>query len=105
VTGGFNVYSKEDEDALHAHPDVLLAAGVGVPDPRWGEAVHALVTVAPGTAPSPEELTAWVKERQGPGHAPRSIRLVDEIPRTSLGKIDKRAVRAAVAAPAAQPSA
>lgn len=95
VTGGFNVYSKEVEDALCSHPDVLLAAVVGVPDPRWGEAVHAMVTVAPGTAPSPEDLMAWVKKRKGSVHAPKTVSFVDDLPKTMLGKIDKKAIRSA----------
>ena len=90
VSGGFNVYPKEVEEALHEHPDVRAAAVVGVPDPLWGEAVVALVCLVDGANASADELRAWVRERKGPVCTPKQIKLVDELPQTALGKINKK---------------
>ncbi|MBL7499086.1 AMP-binding protein [Frankia sp. CNm7] len=98
VSGGFNVFPREIEDALSAHPAVAAAAAVGVPDEKWGEAVKAVVVLRAGTPASPEqlaaELTALVKERKGPHHAPKSVEFVDALPLTAVGKPDKKALRA-----------
>ncbi len=93
VTGGFNVYSREVEDAIAEHPSVAVAAVIGVPDPKWGEAVTAMVVRRPGAQVSAEELMLQVKERKGATHAPKRIEFVDELPTTSLGKVDKKALR------------
>jgi fatty-acyl-CoA synthase len=94
VTGGFNVYPREIEDVLGAHPQVANCAVVGVPDAHWGEAVKAVVVLRPGAAPCAEELIALVRERKGPVQAPKTVNFVDAIPVTSLGKPDKKALRA-----------
>jgi fatty-acyl-CoA synthase len=90
ITGGFNVYPKEIEQALFAHPKVRDACVIGVPDEKWGEAVKAVV-VADGAAE--EELRIWVRERKGSVMAPKSVDFVDAIPLTPLGKHDKPALR------------
>ncbi|RDI68185.1 AMP-binding protein [Nocardia pseudobrasiliensis] len=92
VTGGFNVYSREVEDVLVQHPAVGQAAVIGVPDPKWGEAVLAVViTNAPVTA---DELIAFVKEHKGSVHAPKRVEFVDSLPLTAVGKPDKKQLRA-----------
>ena len=71
ITGGFNVYSTEVEQALSAHPDVQDCAVVGRPDDKWGERVVAVVQPHPGTAPDPADLMAFVKERIGSREDPQ----------------------------------
>jgi len=95
ISGGFNVYPKEVEHVLFSHPAVADACVVGVPDAKWGEAVKALVVTADETPLAAEELIAYVKQRKGSVLAPKTIEFVDAIPLTSVGKHDKKAVRAA----------
>ncbi len=90
ISGGFNVYPKEVEQALFAHPAVRDACVIGVPDEKWGEAVKAVV-VAEGV--SGDELIAWVRERKGPVLTPKTVDFVDAIPLTAVGKHDKPALR------------
>lgn len=93
VSGGFNVFPKEVEDALHAHPAVAVAAVVGVPDEKWGEAVKAVVVLKAGMKASEEELIRICKQKKGSIMAPKSIDFVEGIPLTPLGKPDKKALR------------
>ena len=94
ISGGFNVYPREIEDVLAADPSVSMVAVIGVPDPKWGEAVKAFVVPRPGATPDTEALIASVKQRKGPHHAPKSIEVVDQLPLTKVGKIDKKVLRA-----------
>jgi len=94
ISGGFNVYPREIEDVLADDPSVSAAAVIGVPDPKWGEAVKAFVVPRPGTAPDTAALIATVRARKGPHHAPKSIDVVDQLPMTKVGKIDKKVLRA-----------
>lgn len=93
VTGGFNVFPREVEDVLMAHDGVAQAAVIATPDPKWGEAVTALVVPKRGSSVTAEELIALVKERKGGPHAPKRIEFVDALPVTAVGKIDKKALR------------
>jgi acyl-CoA synthetase (AMP-forming)/AMP-acid ligase II len=86
-TGGEKVHPAEVEDALLSHPAVRDAVVVGVPDPTWGERVAAIVAVGTSTA-RPEELTAHLRQRLAGYKIPRSIQVVDELPRTPTGKIE-----------------
>jgi fatty-acyl-CoA synthase len=97
VTGltSSNVYSRTVEDVLHAHPAVGAAAVIGVPDASLGEAVHAVVQLRAGAAATADELRRWCVGRLNALWAPRSVELVERLPLTELGKIDKRALRAA----------
>lgn len=94
VSGGFNVFPREVEDVLSSHPDVAMAAVIGVPHPKWGEAVTALIVAKPGKRPSGESLIELVKQRKGGTHAPKRIEFVDSLPLTGVGKVDKKALRA-----------
>jgi len=94
ISGGFNVYPREVEDALVAHPGVSQAIVIGVPDPKWGEAVMAYVVRSPGAEVSEQALKAHVRELRGPVHAPKFIEFLDSMPLTALGKPDRKALRA-----------
>ena len=96
VSGGENVYPAEVEAVLREHPAVADAAVVGVPDERWGEACAAFVVLHAGSSPSEEELRAFSRERLAGFKVPRSIAFVHELPRSSLGKVLKDELRAAV---------
>jgi long-chain acyl-CoA synthetase len=93
VSGGENVYPAEVENALMAHPEVADVGVVGVPDERWGEAVHAVIVKAPGTDPEPAALIAFARERLAGFKCPKSITFVDALPRNPSGKILKRELR------------
>jgi fatty-acyl-CoA synthase len=94
ISGGFNIYPREVEDALMAHHAVASAAVIGIPDDKWGEAVKAFVVLKPGGNKNAAELQAHVKDRRGAPWSPKSIDFVDAIPVTGLGKIDRKALRA-----------
>jgi fatty-acyl-CoA synthase len=94
ITGGFNVFSREVENVLATHPAVAEVVVLGVPDERWGEAVKAVVRLRPGASATSAELQDLVRERKGAVHAPKSVDFVVELPKTSVGKPDKKAIRA-----------
>ncbi|MFI6868959.1 long-chain fatty acid--CoA ligase [Nocardia sp. NPDC050406] len=94
VTGGENVYSAEVENALAAHPAIAACAVIGVPDPQWGERVHAVVVCQPGTTITLEELRTHAKTLVAGYKAPRSLELTESLPVSGAGKILKRELRA-----------
>jgi malonyl-CoA/methylmalonyl-CoA synthetase len=89
ISGGLNVYPREVEDVLLAHPAVAEAAVVGTPSEEWGEVVSAFV-VPSGDPPDPDELLAFVAERLAAFKRPRRLEFVDSLPRNALGKVVKR---------------
>ena len=89
ISGGFNVYPADVEPAIGAHPAVADCAVFGVPDPKWGEAVHAAVQLATGAEARPEEIIAFVRDRLGPVRTPKTVTFYDSIPRNQLGKLQK----------------
>jgi long-chain acyl-CoA synthetase len=90
---GYKVWPREVEDVLAEHPAVREAAVVGVPDEKRGETVKAFVSVKPGSTVTPEELIAHCKERMAAYKYPRTVVLVDELPKTVTGKILRRELR------------
>jgi long-chain acyl-CoA synthetase len=92
IRNGYNVYPREVEEVLYAHPDVLEAAVVGVPDPRIGEEVVALVRPRPGSGCEPAAVQDWVRERVAAYKYPRHVILVDALPTGPTGKILKREI-------------
>ena len=95
ITGGENVYSVEVENILYEHPAVLEAAVIGVPDPKWGEAVKAVVSLKPGCSATEEEPIEFCKSRIAKYKAPKSVDFVNELPKTGSGKIYKKGLREA----------
>ena len=91
--GGDKVFPREVEEVLHEHPDVVEAAVIGVPHPALGEEVRAVVTLRPLATATGGELRDFVMERVAAHKYPRTVDVVDEIPKTATGKILKRAIR------------
>ena len=98
ITGGFNVYSSEVEQAVSAHPSVQDCAVVGLPDDKWGERVVAVIQPAAGATIDADELTAFVKARLGSVKAPKQIEVWDDLPRSKVGKVLKTDIKARLAA-------
>ena len=98
ITGGFNVYSAEVEQAVMQHPAVQDCAVVGLPDEKWGERVTAVVQVRDGATVDAEELRSFVKERIGSVKAPKQVVVRDDLPRSKVGKVLKGEIRAALLA-------
>ena len=93
ITGGFNVYSVEVERVMAEFPGIKQAAVVGLPDEKWGEIVTAAVITDPSVSLSEAALLAYIKEHLGSVKTPKRLELVDELPLTPLGKVDKKALR------------
>ncbi|WP_328660249.1 long-chain-fatty-acid--CoA ligase [Nocardia salmonicida] len=93
VSGGENVYSVEVENALASHPAVAACAVIGVPDPHWGERVHAVVACRAGATLELADARAHLKDLIAGYKAPRSLDIVDELPVSGAGKILKRELR------------
>jgi long-chain acyl-CoA synthetase len=103
IRGGFNVFPRDVEEALLEHPAVGAAAVVGKPDARLGEEVAAFVSLRPGRTATADELVEFAKTRVGAHKYPREVRIVDAVPLTPVGKVDRKAVRALLAQPAPAP--
>ncbi len=97
ITGGYNVYPREIDEVLYAHADVLEAATVGVPDDYRGEVIKAYVALKPGAKATAEDLRVHCAANLAKYKIPATIELVPEVAKTTVGKIDKKALRAAAA--------
>jgi long-chain acyl-CoA synthetase len=93
ISGGVNIYPAEVEATLSEHPAVEDCAVFGIPDDEWGEAVHAAVTLTPGTAAQPAELIEWCRGRLAAFKCPRTIDVLDALPREASGKLKKHLLR------------
>jgi acyl-CoA synthetase (AMP-forming)/AMP-acid ligase II len=93
VTGGENVYSVEVENVVAKHPAVAACAVIGIPDPEWGEAVHAVVVLKAGAQATPDEIREHAKAHIAGYKAPRSVEFVPALPVSGAGKILKRELR------------
>jgi long-chain acyl-CoA synthetase len=92
LSGGFNVYPRDVEEALYMHPQVREAAVIGVPDAFLGEAVKAFVVPRAGTSPTPEEIIVFCREHLTGYKVPRSVELRESLPKTLIGKVLRRAL-------------
>ena len=92
-TGGYKVSALEIEEALRVHPSIAELAVVGVPDATWGDAVTACVVLRPGQTLDLEALRTWSKERLAPYKVPRALHVLAELPRNSMGKVQKVVLR------------
>ncbi|MGD8190091.1 long-chain-fatty-acid--CoA ligase [Brevibacillus ginsengisoli] len=93
VTGAENVYSVEVENVVYTHPVVLEAAVIGIPDPKWGEAVHAVVVLKKDQQVAEEELIEHCRHYLAKYKVPKSVEFVAELPKSGAGKILKRHLR------------
>ncbi|MEV0094033.1 AMP-binding protein [Streptomyces sp. NPDC050738] len=93
LRGGFNVYPRDIEDTLLTHPDIASAGVVGRPDDRLGEEVVAYVTPRPGCVLDPAGLVAYARERLAANKYPREVHVLEQLPLTSVGKLDRKALR------------
>lgn len=94
IVGGYNVFPREIDEVLYAHPAVADAAAIGVADDHYGEVIHAWVTLKPGATDTAEDMMAYCAENLAKYKVPRNIFVEDAIPKTTVGKIDKKALRA-----------
>jgi fatty-acyl-CoA synthase len=95
ISGGENVYPSEVENLIGSHPEVKEVAVIGLPDPIWGERVHAVVVAHDGAAVTEAELVAWCRDRIAGYKRPRSAAFItdEEMPRTATGKIMHRVLK------------
>ncbi|MBW1768344.1 MAG: long-chain fatty acid--CoA ligase [Deltaproteobacteria bacterium] len=94
ISGGENIYPREIEEAIIKHPSVREVAVVGVPDPKWGEAIKAVVVLVPGRSATEEELISFCKDNIASYKKPKSVDFVAGVPKNNYGKVLKRELRA-----------
>jgi acyl-CoA synthetase (AMP-forming)/AMP-acid ligase II len=93
VSGGYNVYPREVEDVLTAHPAVREAVVVGLPHEKWGEVVTAFVAVREGQMVAPDALIDFARAQLAAYKVPKDVRFIDEVPKSAVGKLLRRAIR------------
>jgi long-chain acyl-CoA synthetase len=93
IRGGFNVFPRDVEDVLLAHPAVAMAGVVGRRDERLGEEIVAFVSLRPGSQATPAEITEFARGRLAAHKYPREVTILDSVPLTSVGKLDRKALR------------
>ncbi|MEL7108589.1 MAG: long-chain-fatty-acid--CoA ligase [Pseudomonadota bacterium] len=93
VSGGENVYPAEVENAIFGHPDIADVAVIGIPDEKWGEAVKAIIVPKDAATPSEESVIAWAKARIAGYKCPKSVDVIDALPRNPSGKILRKDLR------------
>ena len=94
ITGGENVYPAEVESAIYGHPDVLEVAVIGVPDEKWGEAVKAFCVPKPDHVIDANSIIEWSRSRIAGFKVPKSVDVIEALPRNPSGKILRRQLRA-----------
>jgi acyl-CoA synthetase (AMP-forming)/AMP-acid ligase II len=102
ISGGYNIYPREIEDVIAEVPGVLEVAVVGVSDAEWGQRVTAMFTMAPGATVSPEAVMEHCRSRMASYKKPKDVRIVEEFPLNSTGKIAKKVLREQLEAEAAK---
>jgi len=94
ISGGENIYPREIEEVLCKHPAVREVAVIGVPDPKWGEAIRAVISLVPGESVTAQEILLFCAQHIARYKVPKSVDFVDELPKSNYGKILKREIRA-----------
>ncbi|MFW5748117.1 MAG: acyl-CoA synthetase [Chloroflexota bacterium] len=94
ISGGENIYPAEIENVIQGHPAVAEVAVIGVPDEKWGEVGHAIIALKKGQSLTPDTIMAYMGERLAKYKIPRSVQFVEAIPKTAVGKIDKKMLAA-----------
>ena len=92
-SGGSNIYPREIEEKILAHPDISEVAVLGVPDPVWGEIGVAVCVARPGAMMQPELLLAWLESRLARYKMPKHVVFWPEMPKSAYGKITKKLIR------------
>lgn len=93
IVGGYNVYPREVEEVLHAHPDIAEAAAIGVPDAYRGEVIRAYVVCRPGRRLAADDVVEYCRANLARYKVPSAVEIVENLPRTTVGKLDKQALR------------
>jgi long-chain acyl-CoA synthetase len=93
IAGGFNIYPREIEEVLYAHPQVLETAVIGVPDPYRGETVKAFIVLRPGQQVTKEEITTYCREKLASFKVPQYVDFCESLPKTTVGKILRKALK------------
>lgn len=93
ISGGNNIYPREVEEVLLTHPDILEAAVVGIPDPYWGESVHAVIATRSGVSMTDQDVIEHCRASIASYKKPRSVEFVPELPKSAYGKVLKRELR------------
>ena len=99
ITGGFNVYSTEVEQAILQHPAVQDCAVVGLPDEKWGERLTAVVQLRPGLTAGADEVKSFVKDRLGSVKTPKQVEIWPDLPRSKVGKVLKQEIKQSLLPP------
>ncbi len=94
IAGGFNIYPREIDEVLYQHPKVLDAVSLGIPDPYRGETIKAYIVLRPGEDATGEDIIAFCKEKLAAYKVPKSIEFRDELPKSAVGKILRKILRA-----------
>ena len=93
IVGGYNVYPREIDEVLYAHPAVLEAAAIGIKDDYLGEVIYAQVVLKKGVPATADDLDSYCRENLAKYKVPRKLVISHKIPKTTVGKIDKAALR------------
>jgi acyl-CoA synthetase (AMP-forming)/AMP-acid ligase II len=101
ITGGENVYPAEVENVLAGHPAVAGVAVIGVPSPRWGQEIRAVIELNAGAQVTEQDLLGWARERLAGYKLPKTIAFAESLPRNATGKVVKGEVRRVYGQPAA----
>jgi fatty-acyl-CoA synthase len=94
ISGGENIYPAEVESAIFGHPAVQEVAVIGIPDAKWGETVKAVCVAKPGMTVEEADIIAWTRDRIAAFKAPRSVDVIEALPRNASGKILRKDLRA-----------
>nr|MDJ0990571.1 long-chain fatty acid--CoA ligase [Desulfobacterales bacterium] len=95
ISGGYNVYPRDIEEVLFEHPQVAEATAIGVPHPKRGEQVKVFVVLKAGETATPEEILEFCKDKLATYKLPTEVEFRDELPKTNVGKVLKKDLRAA----------